>query len=529
MSTPNQARRTAFTVGFRGVDITEAVRPYFLSMTYTDNEKDEVDDFQLVLQDREGLWREEWLGDAVRSLSAAVTGGKKKDKGEETTAPTLEGLPYTVNSPGGLPVYAGPGEHYGLLGWAEDQAKVEVFDTGSTGWASIRYNGVAGCVDAARLQRAREDTFVKLQLEGDTTRAGSYRTPADDRIPVRSGPGEEYGQIGEMNKGETVQVLMVAQGWAMLNYRGMMAGYLKYTDLEPVDQEAAQKAEADQAIRIQAAIVRENWANDGKDVLLDCGDFELDAVQASGPPETVTIKGTALPFRMPIRQTRRSKAWEAYRLSGIAREMARAGGMSCMYLSSSDPFYERAEQFEVSDIEFLSGLCHNAGLSLKAAGTILVIFDQAEYEQKPAVRTVERGKGYISYALTAAEAGTRYASCRVRCVDAAGNRIEGIAYAADFDSEKKDENQQLEIHAKVSSPGEARDLAEKQLRLYNKYSKEAEFVFPGDPSLAAGVTVRLTGWGGWDGTYLVKQAVHSVGGGGYTTKILLRPCLEGGT
>ena len=48
----------------------------------------------------------------------------------------------------------------------------------------------------------------------------------------------------------------------------------------------------------------------------------------------------------------------------------------------------------------------------------------------------------------------------------------------------------------------------------------------GDASLAAGEVIALAGWGGWDGRYIVKQAQHTVGTGGYETKITLRRCLE---
>ena len=81
--------------------------------------------------------------------------------------------------------------------------------------------------------------------------------------------------------------------------------------------------------------------------------------------------------------------------------------------------------------------------------------------------------------------------------------------------------------ARVGSVGEARALAEKQLRLHNKFGQTAGFTFPGDPGLVAGITVELAGWGFGDGKYIIKKAAHTVGGGGYTTKITLRKVLEG--
>lgn len=353
MSNANRARRAAVQVAFDGVDITSSIRPYFMSVTYTDNEEDETDDLQIQLQDREQLWLESWLDKAIDAAAAA-----------------------------------------------------------------------------------------KLNM--------------------------------------------------------------------------------------QAVILRENWRGDGKDDILPCGAFELDSVKASGPPSTVTLSGTSLAFSEAIRQTEKTKAWEAHYLSGIAGEMAAAAGMTLMYEAAADPYYSRAEQIKTSDISFLSTLCHNAGISLKATNKLLVLFDQAAYESKDAIFTIRRGGGaYISYDLDTGSAETKYASCRVSYVDPSGQCIE--ATATDPDQEDSDETtkQCLEITAKVASIGEAKALAEKMLRLKNKYEKTASFTLPGNPALVAGVTVALEKWGAWSGKYIVKQAVHTVDDSGYTTKLTLRKCLEG--
>lgn len=352
MSNINEARRTAVEIAFDGVDITGSIRPYLLSMTYTDNEEDETDDLQIQLQDREQLWLENWLTQAVDAAAAAK-------------------------------------------------------------------------------------------------------------------------------------------------------------------------------LRMEAVIVRENWNGSGRDDLLHCGTFELDSVKASGPPSEITIQGTSLAFSESIRQTQKSKAWEAYYLSGIAGEMAASAGMTLMYEAAEDPYYIRVEQIKTSDISFLSTLCHNAGISMKATGGLLVLFDQAAYERNPPVFTIRRGSGvYSSYDLSTGSAETKYATCRVSYVDPSGKCIEAIA--SDPDQKGSDTTKQrLEITAKVSSIAEAQALAEKMLRLRNKYEKTAVFTLPGNPALVAGVTVGLEKWGAWSGRYIVKQALHTVSRNGYTTKLTLRRCLEG--
>lgn len=440
MSDKNQARRAAAEIAFGGTDITASISPYFLSLTYTDNEEDEADDLQLKLQDREGIWLTKWLNDAIQ---AAASSGPS----------------------------AGAGE------------------------------------DAAK----------------------TYKVTPSIGLNVRSGPGTGYGKLGALPYGTEISVTGISNGWAAIQYGGKTA-YVsaRYIQEEPGGGQAESAEASTTGLSIQAVIVRENWNNDGSDVVLDCGAFELDSVKASGPPAAITIKATSLPFNAQIRQTEKTKAWEAYNLSGIAKEMAAANGMACLYESASDPYYERVEQYKASDISFLSQLCHDAGISLKATNNILVLFDQASYEAKPAAFAIRRGdESYTKYDLSVGTADAKYASCRVRYADpATGQLIEGIAYAEDYKEDAKD-NQQLEVTAKVSSIAEAKTLAAKRLRLHNKYSRTATFTFPGAPTRVAGVTATLEGWGAWDGKYIVKQSKHSLGGSGYTTQVVLRRILEG--
>lgn len=428
------ARRAAAEVSFDGIDITSSMRPYFLSLTYTDNEEDETDDLQLKLQDREGLWMCKWLNDAVQAAASTAA------------APASSG-------------------------------------------------------------------------------AKAYKVTAKSGLNVRSGPGTGYAKLGALTCGTEIQVSAISSGWASIDYGGtgafVSANYI-------AEAGSSSQEPATTGLKIAAVIARQNWRGDGRDEVLDCGMFELDSIDASGPPATVSIKATSLPFNAQIRQTTKSKGWEAYTLSGIAQEMAAANGMTCMYLSASDPYYQRVEQYKTSDIGFLSKLCHDAGISLKATNKVLVLFDQAGYEAKPGIFTIKKGSGtYTKYKLNIGTADTQYQSCRVRYVSPSnGQCISGTAYIPDYkaDSEK---NQQLEITAKVSNAAEAKALAEKHLRLHNKYERTVSFTLPGNPDYVAGITFTVEGWGAWDGKYIIKQAVHTVGSSGYTVQIKGRRVLEG--
>ena len=81
---------------------------------------------------------------------------------------------------------------------------------------------------------------------------------------------------------------------------------------------------------------------------------------------------------------------------------------------------------------------------------------------------------------------------------------------------------------KVSTREEARQLAMKRLRQKNKSEYKASFTLTGDTRLVAGVTVEVSGYGAFDGKYIIETATHSVSkSGGYKTDITLRRVLEG--
>lgn len=109
---------------------------------------------------------------------------------------------------------------------------------------------------------------------------------------------------------------------------------------------------------------------------------------------------------------------------------------------------------------------------------------------------------------------------------ATGACIEYTAYTEDYDEDAKT-NQQLELYAKVGSVAEAKTMAEKHLRLHNKFSKTVQFTHTGHVWYVAGVGIRVKGYGFWDGRYICTQAKHTINENGFTTTVTGRRILEG--
>lgn len=276
-------------------------------------------------------------------------------------------------------------------------------------------------------------------------------------------------------------------------------------------------------VTVRAVIVQKNWDGSGKDLQLDCGTFELDSIDFSDPPAQVSIKATAIPYSSTMRLQKKTKAWENVKLSAIANDLAAQNGITCMYESSYDPMYKRKEQVKKTDLAFLQELCKSAGISLKATSSTVVLFDAEEYEKKPPVCTIARGKSdIIKSNFGTSYADTAYSSCHVVYTDPmTGKKIEGT-----FENPEKGSGQVLEINERVTSAAEAKELAKKRLRQKNKGEVKASFTLVGNVALVAGLTVQVEGYGLFDGKYIIEQARHKTTGG-YTLELTLRRVLEG--
>ena len=460
MSSRNLARRTKAEVSFGGIDITKSIQPYLLSISYTDNEEDETDDLQIKIQDRDDLWLTQWLDEISEKLSwASPSGGSASGDAVVSEANKYLGTPYVWggSSPSGF-------DCSGLVYYALNEAGISVPRTTAQG-----YKDMATPVNEATAQPGDLIFFGTLGVvdhvgiymgNGQMVNATGSCVQITD-INTRRAGIISWGRIGGATQ----------SGSAASAQAGTQSSGSGSSTSSGEQGASSDGGGAEERLAMDVVFVRENWNSDGSDAVLPCGEFELDNISCSGPPNTVCIKGSSIPFS--------------------------------------------------------SQLCHDAGISLKATNRILVLFDQRKYEQKPEVRTIRRyDHSYKTYQLSTSAADAQYASCRVSYVNPeTGQCIEGIAKVEGYTEDPN--NQQLEITAKVGTVDEAKELAEKNLRLRNKFCRQAQFLLPGDTDLVAGVNVALKGWGGYDGKYIIKQAVHKLDSGGYTTQISLRMVLEG--
>ena len=146
VSSKDQSRRTTAEVVFDGTDISRSILPYLLSMTYTDNEEDEADDLQIKLLDRDNIWLEKWLNDAIDAAASTTS----------TTGNTAGGT-YSVTANSGLNVRSGPGTSYSILGALAYGSSITVSAV-ENGWATINYSGKTAYVSASYIKQGGKDS-----------------------------------------------------------------------------------------------------------------------------------------------------------------------------------------------------------------------------------------------------------------------------------------------------------------------------------------------------------------------------------
>lgn len=275
---------------------------------------------------------------------------------------------------------------------------------------------------------------------------------------------------------------------------------------------------------VKVTLVQKNWNDTGKNAVLDCGTFEIDSVDLSGPPLKTTLKSTSIPYTSTLRMMKKSRNWEKISLKAITQQIANEAGLKMLYESSDNPEYDKKEQVQQSDIRFLQDLCHAEGKALKVTKLSIVVFDKQEYDGKPVVKTITYGSSDIlSFRMATKLTDAAYTSCHVSYTNTDKKRTIEYTYTPDS---TVGTGQVLEVNERVANTQEAMRLAKKRLREKNAQEFTASFKMVGDVQLVAGIVVQLRGFQEFDKKYRVKSAKHSLTGG-YTTDIELVQILEG--
>lgn len=263
--------------------------------------------------------------------------------------------------------------------------------------------------------------------------------------------------------------------------------------------------------KIIASIVQEGR---GAKPPLACGTFTLDQFDVSGGNgSVVSIKGVSVPSDKSIRRTTKSRGWEKAKLSEIAADIASTGSLKLTYATQIDPIYDRKDQTNISDLQFLKKLCDEEALNVKITNDQIVIFDPQEMDAKPSVKTIVIGEDEVkSWRFTTQNHDT-YSESTVEY----NNPKTGKKETYTEKSKTIKDGKPLKTVTRASSPAEAQRKAKAKLYAANKKEITGSIVIMGSPELNAGDVVTVIGAGKFDGKYKVNKASHSLSSGYETT------------
>ena len=318
---------------------------------------------------------------------------------------------------------------------------------------------------------------------------------------------------------------------------------------------------------LHVKIFTENWKFDGDREELDCGSFEIDAVDFDGPPDKVAIKALSTPISTGMRREEKTRAWEETTLQRIAQDIADAAGLEMMYEVETDIQLDRVDQIKKSDMSFLLGLCEQYGVSLKVTSDKIVLFEEAVYEAKPVVDTFDKkeiGGRLIHYTFsqetgdTVSKAVSSYKDPKsgllveaefeppeppetgqVALINARPGDLRGDDFREGNDTASEDPGGTFDTGFKTFNEttddfqdirADRTDNAKRQAKAVARKKNKKEWTCTlrmiGNVKMVGGVNIQLTGFGVYSGKYALDESDHSVGGG-YVTVIKAHRVLVG--
>ena len=300
---------------------------------------------------------------------------------------------------------------------------------------------------------------------------------------------------------------------------------------------------------ITASIVKRRWDDELIEETLPCGKFYVDQIDFS--PGSVNIKALAIPSAGKLTKQENSKGWEKISLKNIAMDICNKHSIKLEFYSEKDSSFDRIDQDKETDLAFLTRICTDQGLNLKATENKIVIFDKEEFYEKEVVISVSSldTDMIIDYKFSHTTKEI-YDKVEVSYYDPEKKQLIREVYTKEeLDEKRKTENEQ-EKSEKEPEAGKrgtkkeqknsketpekttmkkkgtgGKEQAQATMDEKNKEKETASMTLRGNFSLLAGQNVELTDFGVFSGKYAIEKSTHSLSGA-YTTDIELKRIKE---
>ncbi|MDR2503766.1 MAG: late control protein [Deltaproteobacteria bacterium] len=245
----------------------------------------------------------------------------------------------------------------------------------------------------------------------------------------------------------------------------------------------------------------ENWFTPGDRFKLDCGAFEVDEdeLACGSGGDVVTIKALPAAVSAALSAERKTRPWENVSFERVAADIAAAASLTPVY-EAPEILFKRVEQRQESDLAFLQRLASEQGCRLRVALDNLVIYQGKNADAAPPLLLRRADGGSLTARRGKCEV---YKAAVLKYTDAASGKT--MKYTATLDN-APDTAKTLNLNKKVEDAAQAQRVAFAELRNKNSQGRTAEFQGQAQPLARAGGTVKLQGWGAYDGLYSIAEA-----------------------
>lgn len=252
------------------------------------------------------------------------------------------------------------------------------------------------------------------------------------------------------------------------------------------------------------------------DLLLPCGQFEIDEVEMSGPPNVVTIRALAAGITKAMR-TKSNSAHEGKTLKEIATTIAGVHGLT-VEGTIEEIRMNRATQYRETDLGFLRRISMEYGHLFSIRGDKMIFTTIYEIEASDPVGTIDM-TDVMRWTLRD-KTTTTYKSAQVKYHDPVEKKV---VQATEESTQPNNSDDILVIQTKAENGTQAQAKAKAGLHRANTCMVSGDLTIPGNPLMVAGNNFQLTGMGKFDGKYQVQESKHGLSRtSGYVTDISVK-------
>lgn len=249
--------------------------------------------------------------------------------------------------------------------------------------------------------------------------------------------------------------------------------------------------------------------------LLPCGDFQVDDLELSGPPDLFRLRCLAA-YITPAMRTPNSIAYENQTLMQIADTIAGKYGLSAV--SAANPInvsFGRVTQKQESDLQFLGRLARSHNYEFTIRGQQLIFYARSALEAQTPLVTVSR-PGILGFRFRS-RTHRVYRAAQVSYQQPADKRLVTQTVTAEPSPPVGDT---LKLAVRCENGQQALLKAQSALHGANMVQATAWLQTPGSAVLSAGNNITVNGFGKHDGIYLIQTARHRLTRvRGYTSEI----------